>query len=165
MGVILVVDDDKDTLALVQLAFQAYDPAIEVRTADTCLEALQVLDTGRVECIFIDQRLSGSLSGTECVRRMRERLFDGAIVILTGFLEEKVVSESIRFGADDFVLKQSDMRAALIQSYEAAMLRRVTIRQSYETTRRRFAELERIADLLDSTVSGLRQHLKRQIDG
>ena len=110
-GVALVIDD--------LLTAQGY----EVATAADGKSGLRRATESAFDLLILGFMLPGGVSGFQICRAVRERGFDGAILLLTarGQVSDRV--EGLRLGADDYLVKPFDSDELLARI--AALLRRV----------------------------------------
>ena len=102
---ILVVDDNRDILDLVQRVLQTYGH--EVVIARDGLEALQQESTSQPDLIVLDVNLP-TLDGWEVCRRIKSRR-EVPIMLLTVRAERSDIERSIDAGADDHLPKPFDI--------------------------------------------------------
>lgn len=75
---ILVVDDDRDALALIH-GFLAGEKKYDILTARTAEEALDKLEKQEVDLVISDLRMPG-MSGTDLLRELRD--WDGTLPVI-----------------------------------------------------------------------------------
>lgn len=102
---ILVVDDNRDILDLVQRVLQTYGH--EVLIARDGLEALQQDSTSQPDLVVLDVNLP-TLDGWEVCRRIKARR-EVPIMLLTVRAERSDIERSIDAGADDHLPKPFDI--------------------------------------------------------
>jgi DNA-binding response OmpR family regulator len=102
---ILVVDDNRDILDLVQRVLQTYGH--EVVIARDGLEALQQESTSQPDLVILDVNLP-TLDGWEVCRRLKARR-DVPVMLLTVRAERADIERSIDAGADDHLPKPFDI--------------------------------------------------------
>ena len=102
---ILVVDDNRDILDLVQRVLQTYGH--EVLIARDGLEALQQESTSHPDLVVLDVNLP-TLDGWEVCRRIKARR-EVPVMLLTVRAERADIQRSIEAGADDHVPKPFDI--------------------------------------------------------
>ena len=76
--------------------------------------ALQKIPDSRPDVVLMDINLPG-LSGVECMRRLKIQMPDLRIVMLTVYDDEDHVFDSLKAGADGYLLKRTS-RATLVSS-------------------------------------------------
>ncbi len=117
---ILFVEDDPGVLLVVSDLLRAEGHVVD--TAEDGDVGLKKATEGDFDLLILDVMLPG-MSGTEVCRVVRERGFDGAVLMLTakGQVPDRV--EGLRTGADDYMVKpfNSDELIARVE----ALLRRV----------------------------------------
>lgn len=153
--IILLVDDDLTDATLVGHILTRQDPDITIIDAETCEEALRLAKTPP-DCIVMDQRLVG-LSGSECVKRLREHGYRGAFILVTGFVEERTAVEAMKNGADDYISK-NDVRERLLPAIKDAIARRADAVRLQRIAEEGQKEMDGIFDQMDR----LRERLKRE---
>jgi len=102
---ILVVDDNRDILDLVQRVLQTYGHDVVI--ARDGLEALQQESTNHPDLVVLDVNLP-TLDGWEVCRRIKARR-EVPIMLLTVRAESADIQRSIEAGADDHLPKPFDI--------------------------------------------------------
>jgi DNA-binding response OmpR family regulator len=102
---ILVVDDNRDILDLVERVLQTYGHDVVI--ARDGLEALQQESASQPDLVVLDVNLP-SLDGWEVCRRMKARR-DVPIMLLTVRAERADIQRSLDAGADDHLPKPFDI--------------------------------------------------------
>ncbi len=117
---VLAVDD--------QLYFRSFiedlltQEGYEVVTASTGEEALERLERDRFDVVVTDLVMPG-MDGSVLVQRIKERVPDQEIVVVTGVGDVKTAVEAMKLGATDYQLKPID-RVSLCRSLEGLLQRR-----------------------------------------
>ena len=102
---ILIVDDKmgvQESLCLI------LKPHYEVLTAADGHEALRFIQKEKIELVTLDLKMPG-LSGIDVMREIKKIRDDVEIIIITAYGTPTNASESIYFGAGDFILKPFDV--------------------------------------------------------
>jgi two-component system, cell cycle response regulator len=117
---ILAVDDQLYFRSFIEdlLAQEGY----EVVTASTGEEALERLERERFDVVVTDLVMPG-IDGSVLVRRIKERVPDQEIVVVTGVGDVKTAVEAMKLGATDYQLKPID-RVSLCRSLGGLLQRR-----------------------------------------
>jgi two-component system response regulator HydG len=102
MSRVLVIDDDPGVRSTLSATLKLAGFAAE--TAESGEAGLDLALTGLFDVILTDMRMPG-ISGLEVLRRLRERLVDTALIIMTGFGTVEEAVEAMKLGAVDFVQK------------------------------------------------------------
>lgn len=107
---ILVVDDDKNILRLLQDELQKRLPDLEFITTGSGLAALQVILTGRVDLLITDIAMP-DIDGYELFLRARDMNEDLPVIMMTGFGYDPnhTVVNARRAGLDDVMFKPFDV--------------------------------------------------------
>lgn len=111
---ILAVDDQRYFRELIEGLLD--EAGYEVRTASSGEEALHVLEREDFEVVVTDLVMPG-IDGCELVRRIKERLPEQEVVMVTGVVDVQTAVDAMKQGATDYILKPFD-RGALIEAIE-----------------------------------------------
>ena len=103
--IVLVVDDDADCLATLELALGTM-PGVAVRGVASAEEALAVLDGDTMSAVITDVQLPG-LSGLDLLTRMRENAKWRAmpVVVISADADPATPDAALRVGADAYFPK------------------------------------------------------------
>ncbi len=112
MARVLVVDDDPDVRALVELKLRL--EGLEVVTAETGEEALAMLSMQSFDLVVLDLMMPG-IDGIEVCRRIRERNADLPVIMLTARAQESDVERGLTVGATDYVTKPFSPRELMLR--------------------------------------------------
>lgn len=119
--VVLVVDDDEYQHKL--LARILLDENLELVTATKGAEALSMLRLRRPELILMDVHLPGE-DGVEITRRLKsvEHFADIPVIMITGIGDKRIVLDSMRAGAADFIVKPFEKEVVLTKVRQILVL-------------------------------------------
>ena len=150
---VLAVEDDPLYADLVRHLLRRDRTAdYELRCARTLAEALDALETEVVDVVLADLHLPDS-AGMETVTRLLARSHDLPLVVLTGVDDDKIGTEAVRRGAQDYLVKQ-EVRGGIL----GRVLRYAIERKAVEAREvRRAADLEAAYSELERTQSLLIQ--------
>jgi two-component system response regulator AtoC len=99
---ILIVDDE--FLIRQLLEETAGRQGLDVRTAASGEEAIEILETESFQMAFVDLKM-GAKSGMDVLRFSRQRCPEMLFVIMTAYGTVETAIEAIRIGAFDFIIK------------------------------------------------------------
>jgi len=117
---ILLVEDDGDVQLIVADLLRAHDH--EVVVSGDGDEGLRVATEQKFDLMILDVMLPG-ISGFDLCRAVRERGFDGTILMLTARAQVDDRVEGLQMGADDYLIKPFDPKELLARV--SALLRRM----------------------------------------
>ena len=80
----------------------------EVKLASTALEALEEVSTNSPGLAIIDVKMPG-MNGLDLVREMRNRGFEGEVVMVSGYSDEDIREEARKQGIRHWVVKPFDL--------------------------------------------------------
>jgi putative nucleotidyltransferase with HDIG domain len=92
---ILVVDDERDILELLQETFE--DAGYRVSTAVNAMDALEIFEKESPDVILSDNRMPG-MSGIEFFEELREKASDSVRILMTGYADLNIAIEAINRG-------------------------------------------------------------------
>lgn len=145
---VLVVEDDEDYAHLVATWLETNPVlATRVRRAASVAEASEAL-AEQTDLVLLDLTLPDG-DGLATVRRTVDRT-DAAVVVLTGTKDDRVGLESIRVGAQEFLVKDTTTSETLVRTVRYAVERQQLLLQVAELRagqqrERELRELERVA--------------------
>ncbi|MGY4397295.1 DNA-binding NtrC family response regulator [Sphingomonas sp. UYAg733] len=127
---ILVIDDDHDVLQAAQLALSPH--AERIVTADSPDTVAAMLASARFDCVLLDMNFAagqrGGAEGMTALAAIRAADPTLAVVLMTAYGGVSLAVESLKQGADDFLLKpwRND---ALVAAVRGAAQRTRTARE------------------------------------
>ncbi|MBL6974603.1 MAG: response regulator [Deltaproteobacteria bacterium] len=114
---VLVVDDEQDFREM--LSRHLEDKCLQVLTADSGENALDVLLKSPVDVVILDVKMPG-LSGIETLRWIKKDHPEVEVIMLTGYASLEASTEGMEFGAFDYLLKPVDTDILTYKIQDAA---------------------------------------------
>ncbi len=100
--VVLIVDDSPETVELIR---RNLEPAgYQVYAANSVQSAIKLLETINIDLLITDLKMPGE-SGLTLVRHVSENFKGVAILVITGFPSIQGAVESIKIGAEEYLVK------------------------------------------------------------
>ncbi|OPX58441.1 MAG: osmolarity response regulator [Methanomassiliicoccales archaeon PtaB.Bin134] len=146
---ILSVDDEPGLVELSKDYLEAFH-GMQVRTATSAREALQVLADGGFDAIVSDYQMPG-MDGIQFLTTLRSAGDRTPFILFTGKGREEVVIQAIDGGADAYVQKGTDIRTAYAEL--AFKVRSAVIR--FRAERAMEDSEARYRTMIDSSPMGL----------
>jgi signal transduction histidine kinase len=140
---ILYVDDDRSNVIVFRAAFR---DELDIVTADSGAEALEILESDRDICVLLtDQRMPG-MSGTQLAEIAKRRFPDVVRFLITAYTDLEAAVDAINLGQVHRYLRKPwdpmEMRVQLREGLELFGLRR-----QVRDLERRMREVERVYSL------------------
>jgi DNA-binding NtrC family response regulator len=104
---VLIVDDDKDFLAI--MAERMQNRGMEVVTAESAAEALRKLEEESFDAVLLDLMMP-EMGGIEALQVMRKKQPEIQVIFITGHPSVSKGVEAMKLGAMDFLPKPVDLR-------------------------------------------------------
>jgi nitrogen regulation protein NR(I) len=103
---LLLIDDEAD----VQYSFRRIfdSPELEIETASSGEEGLQVIPRFKPDVVLMDVRMGG-MNGLETLRRIREADKKLLVILMTAYGTTQTAIEAMKLGAYDYLLKPFDV--------------------------------------------------------
>lgn len=102
---ILVVDDEQNIREIMQQFLES--EGYETRTADSGLDALELLPEFSPHVVFLDIWMP-EMDGLQSLRRIREADPNVEVVMISGFATIEMARRSLEIGAADYIGKPMD---------------------------------------------------------
>ncbi len=93
---LLIVDDEPNVVSSLKRLFRS--SSLQILTANSGAQGLEVLSSAKVDVILSDQRMPG-MTGVEFLREAKKRFPDTIRIMLSGFTELQSVTDAINEGA------------------------------------------------------------------
>ena len=122
---ILVVDDSKDTLEVLQRNLTA--EGYQVFTAPGVAEAITILEGTPIDLVITDLKMP-RVSGLDLVRHVRENYRDTEVMMITGYATIGGAVEAVKTGAEEYLPKpftDEELTAAVARAIDKLRLRRI----------------------------------------
>lgn len=103
---VLLVDDAPDFAELAQLSLQRADELLDVQTATSASEGLELLATESVDCIVSDYEMP-ERNGIAFLETVREDHPSLPFILFTGKGSEAIASDAISAGVTDYLQKET----------------------------------------------------------
>jgi DNA-binding NarL/FixJ family response regulator len=105
---VLVADDHSLTLEAVKEALRGAHAVKVVAEASSGREALALASRSRPDVALLDMHMPGSVDGLTCAERIKRKLPEIRVVVISAFNDDASVRMAFRRGADAFISKAVD---------------------------------------------------------
>jgi len=122
MKKILIIDDEKPTLAMFRLFLKAY--GYEVLLAENGLEGLEIFRREKPPIVLTDIKMPG-LDGLEVLRQVKEIDPRAEVIVISGHGDMELAMRALQLNASDFLSKpvqKSELDIALKRAEERLKL-------------------------------------------
>ena len=106
MDKLLLIDDEDDVRYSFKRIF--HSPELELETAASGEEGLEVIKTFQPDLVLMDVRMGG-ITGLETLRRIRQNDAKLPVIMMTAFGTTQTAIEAMKLGAYDYLLKPFDV--------------------------------------------------------
>ncbi len=125
INILLVEDDKHNATALMALLD---DVEFSITVAVSCVQALAALQRQSVDIILLDLNLPDS-KGVNTLRTISKQFNQIPIIVLTGIMDEDIVSQAAQEGAVQFMQKTEITKSGLITAIDFAIEKQKVINQ------------------------------------
>ena len=147
VGKILVVDDEKDMLALL-LRLISEGRNYSVTTESDPVQALEIFKKGRFDLVFTDMKMPG-MDGISLLEGIKDTCPEASVVMMTAYGTIETAVEAIRKGAFDFITKPFK-REQILLTIDKAMKWQAMVGEN-QALRKALAEKSGFSDMIGTT--------------
>lgn len=104
LKVLLIEDNPGDAFLMKFYLGESTEPAFETLHAETIKQAYELLDQNKFDIILQDLNLPDS-HGVDSIKNLLAKYPGNLVLVLTGLTDEEVGLETVRYGAQDFLVK------------------------------------------------------------
>ncbi len=136
--VLIIDDNEEDRFTFKRYLSKQNEQNYQILEASSGKEGLEILKTVQVDGVLLDFRLP-DVDGIEFLKQLQSEFFYShfAIIMLTGVGNETVAVESMKNGAQDYLIKDNLTSESLHKSLYLA-IERVKLRRELEQSEQRF---------------------------
>jgi two-component system NtrC family response regulator len=122
MDTILIVDDEKNYPLILSAVLQ--EEGFETITANSALEAIEVIDHSDVDLVLTDMKMPG-MDGIELLERVKDKNAELPVMMMTAHGTVEKAVEAMQKGAYNYILKPFDNKQLVIYVNKAVAMYRV----------------------------------------
>ncbi|MBF0360156.1 MAG: response regulator [Oligoflexia bacterium] len=162
---LLIVDDSASTRVVYRHYLKNDDKyQVNIFEAQTAGQGLKILNSEDIDCVLLDYCLP-DLLGSLVVEQIRKdkRFYFLPVVIFTGHGNQEVAVESMKKGANDYVVKGSVTREKFLNTIHMA-IEQCDENRERVTTQRKMANLSKLASI-GVLTSGVAHELNNPLAG
>lgn len=115
LKVLLIEDNPGDAFLIKFYLGESMSPRFDFHHAENIKTANELLSNNRFDIILMDLNLPDSV-GIETIKQTLENYPNNLVIVLTGLVDERVGLETVRYGAQDFLVKGKFDGKVLISS-------------------------------------------------
>lgn len=127
LNILLVEDNPGDAQLICAELEECSSPRFHIKCVDRLSAALASLSHVAVDVVLLDLNLPDS-TGADTFRTMLTQMPDIPVLVLTGQMDEKLATEAVRNGAQDYLIKGETARTVLVRAIRYAIERKETAR-------------------------------------
>jgi len=145
---VMHLDDEEDHLTLTKLYLEREDPSIQVTSALSSTEALNLIQSLAFDCVLTDYRMP-KINGVEFAKMVKEAT-GTPVIIYTGHGSEEIAEDAFSVGVDDYIRKEFD------PSHYKVLLKRIkSVVEKRRAESRLANSMETLLGILETIPSGL----------
>ncbi|WP_163337528.1 DNA-binding response regulator [Desulfopila sp. IMCC35008] len=158
---ILLVDDDESIL--VSLSWILEKNSFKVTTAQSGLEALDLLRVHRYNVIITDLQM-GEIGGLEVLQEAKKISYNTGVIVLTGYADIDSAVETFTCGADDYLNKPCDTDELIFKVRRTLEKQELTVRlrEQNELLKQEIATRKQVESQLNESQTRLEQEVKKR---
>jgi response regulator RpfG family c-di-GMP phosphodiesterase len=149
---VLIVDDEASVRKV--MAAVLSQVGLQCETAASGHEALQLLETHRIDAVISDLQMSG-MSGMELLAKVRQIHPRTVFLMVTGVDDVRVGIQAMREGADDYLVKPQQVDANIVLASLTRALHVKQLEREVENYRHHLEEI--VAEQTEQLREALRQ--------
>ena len=115
LKVLLIEDNAGDAFLIKFYLGESMSPKFDFHHAENMKTANELLASNTFDIILMDLNLPDSV-GLDTIKKLLEKYPTNLVIVLTGLVDEKVGLETVRYGAQDFLVKGKFDGKVLISS-------------------------------------------------
>jgi len=146
LSVLIVEDNPGDVLLIKEYLSEKQDVDYVIAEADTLESAIGLISRNNFDVILLDLSLPDSM-GLDTVREVITTSPDTAVIVLTGLQDEDIALQAVRYGAQDYLEKQSLAPSMLYKSIIYAIERKNVLQEKEDLLNDLIKALEKIEAL------------------
>lgn len=106
MDTLLIIDDEKSLLEVLEVVFKK--EGYKVKTATSGTEALEILNSNSVDLVITDIRMP-HISGMDVLRFVKNNTPEVPVIVITAYGSIQQAVEALKAGALDYIVKPFDV--------------------------------------------------------
>ncbi|MGI8635232.1 MAG: ATP-binding protein [Segetibacter sp.] len=114
---ILVIEDNSGDFVLVREYLEEAFPKVMIHHTDTLQKGIEFLEKNYVDVILLDLTLPDGI-GISSFHTINSKFPKAPVIILTGLGDTEIALESLKIGAQDFIVKNDSNSSVLAKSIE-----------------------------------------------
>ncbi|MFH1216897.1 MAG: response regulator [Pseudomonadota bacterium] len=126
---VMLVDDEEQFLEV--LSERLKNRGLKVNAVTSGEEAIRKIDEKNFDAIVVDLAMPG-MDGIETLKRIKEKMPDAEIIMLTGHGTVHSGVEAMKLGAEDFLEKPVDINVLMEKIVEAKHKRLILVEKKHE---------------------------------
>ena len=158
---ILLIEDNPADAALFQEQLAGAAGTFEIATCGDLAAGRQLAAGGQIAVVFLDLSLTES-DGLETVRRAQVAFHDLPIVVLTGLEDAQLGLESLRAGAQDYLIKGKTSAENISRAARYAIERQRVLRELQLAHDQLEEKIQQRTAELAATVQSLQEEVRQR---
>lgn len=108
---ILIIEDDTDTVEILRLTLEVYDPVAEIISSQKGYEGLEYTRSTQPDLVLLDLGLP-DIDGMEVLKELR-RFSKTPVLVISARHDPEVITGALAQGAEDYILKPFSLQTLM----------------------------------------------------
>ena len=159
---IMLVEDDPDDIILTKRVIKRHNSNFNIDTATNVEECLNKLSKGVYSVVLLDYNLP-KRNGLKILKDIRKEGYDIPVIMVTGQGDEMVAVESIKQGAQDYIIKSTNY-LKILPGTISKVIEGYKLKKEKEKLEQRLIQSEKLAGI-GTLASGIAHEINNPLQG
>ncbi len=159
---VMLVEDNPDDIILTKRAIERHNPNINIDVATNVEECLKKLPEEDYSLVLLDYNLP-KRNGLKILKDIRKEGYDIPIIMVTGQGDEMVAVESIKQGAQDYIIKSANY-LKILPGTISKVIEGYKLKKEKERLEQRLIQSEKLAGI-GTLASGIAHEINNPLQG
>ncbi|MFV1952028.1 MAG: ATP-binding protein [Nitrospinota bacterium] len=159
---VMLVEDNPDDIILTKRAIERHNPNFNIDVATNVEECLKKLPEEDYSLVLLDYNLP-KRNGLKILKDIRKEGYDIPIIMVTGQGDEMIAVESIKQGAQDYIIKSANY-LKILPGTISKVIEGYKLKKEKERLEQRLIQSEKLAGI-GTLASGIAHEINNPLQG